>query len=63
MTGAEGAAALQNRPIRFLLDVDVWLDWNRLPVAHRIYSDLLIVRATAKLDSKTDGTVIHNNKN
>ena len=43
MTRADGAAALQNRPIRLFLDVDVGLDWNWLPVAHWIYCDFLIV--------------------
>lgn len=43
MTRADGPAALQDRAVRLLLDVDVWFDWHRSPAAHRVDSDLLIV--------------------
>ena len=45
MTRAERAAAFQHGPVRLLLDVEVGLDWNRLPTADRVDGDLLGLRA------------------
>ncbi len=44
MTGAERPAALQHGTIRLLLHVDVGLHGNRLPAAHRVDGDLLVLR-------------------
>lgn len=45
MTRAEGPAALQHRTVRLLLHMDVRLHRDRLPAAHRVDGDLLVLRA------------------
>lgn len=45
MRGAHGAAALRHRPVRLLLGVHVGLHGHRLPAAHGVDGDLLVVRA------------------
>lgn len=61
MTGAERAAALQHRPVRLLLDVEVWLDRNRLPTADGIDGDLLILGAKETKSGEEERSKIKKN--
>lgn len=44
MTRAQGATAFQGRAVWVLFNMQVWFHRDRLPAAHRINGDLLIVR-------------------